>query len=126
MLNLLSNAVKFTSRGRIALYVGTKINRDGSERLFIKITDTGIGMSADVMEKIFDKYIQADSSIKRKYGGTGLGLYISRDLAHLMHGEITVKSWPGRGSHFFVTLPLKEAVPMGHEMPRFQEMVEVG
>lgn len=106
LLNLLSNAVKFTQKGNVTLHVNVGPDRNGGDRLRIKVADTGIGMSEDALEKIFGKYTQANASVSRKYGGTGLGLSISRELAHLMHGEIAVKSWPGMGSHFIVTLPL--------------------
>lgn len=66
-------------------------------------------MSEDTLGKIFDKYVQGDSSTSRNYGGTGLGLSISQDLAHLMHGDIAVKSWPGMGSHFILNLPLHKS-----------------
>jgi signal transduction histidine kinase len=71
---------------------------------------TGIGMDKASLVRIFGKYAQANSSISRNYGGTGLGLSISQDLAHLMKGDITVKSWPGMGSHFVVTLPLHKCM----------------
>lgn len=109
LLNLLSNAVKFTERGCVALYVNAKVDANGNDQLWITVTDTGIGINEDSLEKIFGKYTQADSSISRRYGGTGLGLSISQDLAHLMHGGITATSWPGMGSHFILTLPLKRA-----------------
>jgi len=109
LLNLLSNAVKFTETGHVALYVNAKLDRHGNDQLCITVADTGIGMETDSLKKIFGKYTQADSSISRKHGGTGLGLSISQDLAHLMHGDIAVKSWPGMGSHFVVTLPLAKA-----------------
>ncbi len=109
LINLLSNAVKFTERGYIALYVTAKVDMHGKEKICITVEDTGIGMNAASLERIFDKYTQANSSISRRYGGTGLGLSISQDLAHLMHGDITVKSWPGMGSHFSVSLPLIKA-----------------
>lgn len=106
LLNLLSNAVKFTATGNITLYVNRIRGREGNEQLCITVADTGIGMSESTLGKIFDKYVQGDSSTSRNYGGTGLGLSISQDLAHLMQGGITVKSWPNMGSHFILTLPL--------------------
>jgi len=107
LLNLLSNAVKFTERGHVALYVNAKRDGRGNDQLCVTVADTGIGICKDSLKKIFGKYTQARTS--RKYDGTGLGLCISQKLAHLMHGDITVKSWPGMGSHFIVTLPLKIA-----------------
>lgn len=109
LLNLLSNAVKFTARGSVSLDVSATTDADGSDALCITVSDTGIGMSHDELEKIFGEYAQANAGVSRKHGGTGLGLSISRNLARLMHGDITVKSGPGMGSHFIVTLPLREA-----------------
>lgn len=109
LINLLSNAIKFTENGYIALYVNAKIDPHGQEQISITVEDTGIGMDASSLKKVFGKYIQANSSISRKYGGTGLGLSISQNLVHLMHGNIAVKSWSGMGSQFIVTLPLTKA-----------------
>jgi signal transduction histidine kinase len=109
LLNLLSNSVKFTEKGQVSLYVNTKRDPHGNDQLRITVADTGIGMSEESLKKIFCKYRQTDASISRNYGGTGLGLAISQQFAQLMDGNITVKSWPGMGSHFTVTLPLKKA-----------------
>lgn len=109
LLNLLSNAVKFTEKGQVSLCVDAKLDMHGNHQLCITVADTGIGMGKDALEKIFCKYTQAHSSVSREYGGTGLGLSISQDLARLMHGNIAVKSWPGMGSHFIMTLPLQKA-----------------
>ena len=108
LLNLLSNAIKFTEKGQVSLYVNTKRDKQGREQLCIIVADTGIGMKEEVLEKIWGKYAQANTSIPRQHGGTGLGLSISQELARLMHGNIAVKSWPGIGSHFIVTLPLQK------------------
>jgi len=112
LLNLLSNAVKFTEKGQISLYVNAKRDEHGNDQLSITVADTGVGISKDSLEKIFSKYVQANASIGRRYGGTGLGLSISQELAHLMHGNIAVKSWLGMGSHFIVTLPLQKAAAL--------------
>ena len=103
-LNLIGNAVKFTQTGRIA--VGVRTTED-SNRLEIAVSDTGIGIPQDKFEQIFEKFIQADSSIGRRYGGTGLGLPICAQLAELLGGSIAVESEVGKGSVFTVTLPLK-------------------
>jgi signal transduction histidine kinase len=108
LLNLLSNAVKFTATGNVTLYVNGVIGDEGNDQLCITVVDTGIGISEESLKRIFDKYAQGHASIGRKYGGTGLGLSISQDLAHLMHGDIAVKSWPGMGSHFILTLPMQK------------------
>src|SRR5262249_42824083 len=104
LLNLLSNAAKFTEGGTVALEVQRRIEQ-GVAWLVFRVTDTGIGMGAEQMGKLFQAFSQADPSTTRKYGGTGLGLAISRQLCQKMGGEIAVESEPGRGSLFTVRLP---------------------
>ena len=117
--NLCSNAIKFTEAGSITIHVGCKPTDDPIvERLEISVKDTGIGISADKIGTIFDKFIQADSSINRKYGGTGLGLAISKTLVEAMDGHISVVSEPEGGSTFTVEIPMKIALvstPQGSE-----------
>lgn len=105
LVNLLGNAIKFTSRGGIRISVAISERRDDSVRLRIDVTDTGIGIPAEAMERIFKPFTQADSSTTRHYGGTGLGLSICSRLAELMDGRITVESREGAGSTFSVHLP---------------------
>ena len=100
LLNLLTNAVKFTPRGSVIL----EARHDGTN-LMLAVTDTGIGMAPDVLERIFQPFQQADTSITRQYGGTGLGLSITHRLVCLMGGQIQVQSQPGQGSRFEVRLP---------------------
>jgi signal transduction histidine kinase len=109
ILNLLSNAVKFTDAGCISLDVQAVHDARGWQ-LRIAVTDTGIGMSPAQLARIFNKYEQADKSTTRKYGGTGLGLTICRDLAQMMCGDILVESTPGMGSCFTALLHLPEAI----------------
>jgi CheY-like chemotaxis protein/HPt (histidine-containing phosphotransfer) domain-containing protein len=104
LVNLLANAVKFTEQGEVRL----RVARDG-EASYVKVSDTGIGMSAEQLARLVKPCEQADSSTTRRYGGSGLGLAISQDLARLMGGEITVDSVPGAGSAFTLRLPLPEA-----------------
>jgi signal transduction histidine kinase/CheY-like chemotaxis protein len=102
--NLLSNAFKFTQKGGVTLAVSRA--GAGDDRLIVAVTDTGIGISPEQQESIFEAFRQADGTISRKYGGTGLGLSISRELSRLLGGVITVDSRPGEGSTFTVTLPV--------------------
>lgn len=104
LLNLLSNAVKFTEAGQVRLRVG-----HGPDGLVLQVTDTGIGMSPEQQQRIFDPFAQADASTTRRYGGTGLGTTIARQLVQLMGGSITVDSVVGQGSTFSVLLPLRQA-----------------
>jgi signal transduction histidine kinase/DNA-binding response OmpR family regulator len=105
LFNLLSNACKFTEHGRVALSVRRDDAADGAWLTFT-VTDTGIGLSPEQLGRLFQEFSQADSATTRKYGGTGLGLALSRRLCRLMNGEITVASAPGHGSTFTVRLPV--------------------
>jgi signal transduction histidine kinase/ActR/RegA family two-component response regulator len=113
LYNLLSNAVKFTHSGEVRV----KIARTG-ERLIITVSDTGVGISAEALARLFQKFEQADATTTRKFGGTGLGLAICRELAEMMGGSINAMSEPGQGSTFIVELalprvetPTPQAVP---------------
>jgi adenylate cyclase len=103
LLNLLSNACKFTKEGEIALRV-RKV-ADGREWVELAVADTGIGLTAEQQAKLFQEFTQADSLTARRYGGTGLGLALSRKLARMMGGDVTATSEPGKGSVFTVRLP---------------------
>jgi signal transduction histidine kinase/DNA-binding response OmpR family regulator len=105
LLNLLSNAVKFTEHGSVSLSAEVS----GGQLVF-RVVDTGIGIPAEQLARLFSPFEQGDSSTTRKYGGTGLGLAISRKLATLMGGELQVKSTPGTGSEFELRLPCVEAI----------------
>jgi signal transduction histidine kinase/CheY-like chemotaxis protein len=100
LFNLLNNASKFTEKGVVALTV-----EDGGDQVIWKVTDNGIGMSPEQAQRIFEEFTQADESTTRKFGGTGLGLTISRKLIQLMGGEIQVSSRLGQGSTFTIRLP---------------------
>jgi signal transduction histidine kinase/DNA-binding response OmpR family regulator len=109
LLNLLSNAVKFTERGEAVLTVTASVARNAAELTFA-VRDTGIGLSAEAIGRLFQKFSQADVSTTRKYGGTGLGLAISKRLAELMGGTMWVESGgPGRGSTFHFTIKVPTA-----------------
>jgi two-component system sensor histidine kinase RpfC len=108
IFNLLGNAVKFTQEGQVEVRVGVRPAEAGvdSPHLLLEIEDTGIGIPADKLTHIFESFSQADVSTTRRFGGSGLGTTIARQLALLMHGTIGVKSVEGEGSRFWVRLPL--------------------
>lgn len=106
MMNLCSNAVKFTENGSVdVLITCEKMDDAGGEWVTFSVRDSGIGISPAHLQMIFQKFVQADSTINRKYGGTGLGLTITKKLTDIMGGEITVESDLGQGSKFTVRLP---------------------
>jgi signal transduction histidine kinase/CheY-like chemotaxis protein len=105
LFNLLSNATKFTDHGTVTLTVSRRPAPEG-DRVVFEVRDTGIGMTPEQMEKLFQEFSQADSSTTRKYGGTGLGLAISRRFCRMMGGDILVASEWSKGSTFTVDLPL--------------------
>jgi PAS domain S-box-containing protein len=129
LFNLLSNASKFTDQGTITLTVERMSDEDGKVKLenefqsstlilhpsdewfVFSISDSGIGMSPDQIEKLFEAFIQADASTTRKYGGTGLGLAITQRFSRMMGGDIAVKSTPGQGSTFTIWLPVEVPEP---------------
>jgi signal transduction histidine kinase/DNA-binding response OmpR family regulator/uncharacterized membrane protein len=119
LLNLSNNAVKFTERGEVVVAVEL-VERDArSARLRFEVRDTGIGMSPDLQQRLFQPFSQADVSTSRRFGGTGLGLAISQHLVRLMGGELLAESVPGAGSRFHFTLPFgvqaaAAAAPAGH------------
>jgi two-component system sensor histidine kinase RpfC len=106
--NLLSNAAKFTEKGQITLKVLRESETGSGLVVRFEVTDTGIGMSEEQRKRIFDRFAQADTSITRKFGGTGLGTTISKELVELMGGKIGVESAKGKGSTFWFTVPMDE------------------
>ncbi|MCK2086853.1 ATP-binding protein [Thauera aromatica] len=108
LINLLDNAIKFTEHGQVSLKIERVEPRQPSARelwLRFSITDTGIGMTPEQIERLFTPFVQADQTIARRYGGTGLGLSIVRRLADLLGGEVGITSTPGEGSSFWLELP---------------------
>ncbi|WP_295008463.1 PAS domain S-box protein [uncultured Dechloromonas sp.] len=117
LINFLSNAIKFTERGRIDLR--TSLIEAGSDDVLIRceVSDTGIGIAADHLSRLFQPFEQGDTSTTRRYGGTGLGLAISKRLAAAMHGDIGVESEPGSGSTFWFTARLKRGTETRERPP---------
>ncbi len=123
LVNLIGNAIKFTEKGKVELAVNCVERTDAKAVLHFVVTDTGIGIDSAALSRLFKPFTQADSSMNRRYGGTGLGLVISMRLAQAMGGIIQVQSTPGRGSKFQLVLPcpLPEASSAAQpvEAPRF-------
>jgi PAS domain S-box-containing protein len=109
LVNLLSNAVRFTSVGDVSLNVGRAQNEGGDPFVLFSVCDTGIGIPADKLDRLFRSFSQVDASTTRRFGGTGLGLAICRKLTEMMHGNIWVESKEGKGSKFSAAIPLKAA-----------------
>jgi CheY-like chemotaxis protein/two-component sensor histidine kinase len=109
LFNLLGNALKFTQRGSVRVHARTAPLGDGRTQILLAVSDTGIGLDAGQLARLFRPFAQADSVTTRQYGGTGLGLSIVRRLAELMDGQASVESTPGVGSTFTVTLTLRAA-----------------
>lgn len=112
--NLTNNAVKFTETG----FVKVEVNTQAPKEITISVVDSGIGIPSDKQKSIFEQFVQADTSITRKYGGTGLGLSITKNLVELMKGKLTLVSTEGKGSTFTVTLPLEIC-----EAPKIDEII---
>ena len=106
LLNLVSNAVKFTEEGSVT--IKAELLDESPDKMLISVIDTGIGISAKQKETVFDRFRQADSSTTRKYGGTGLGLPICKELVEMHGGELDFASEEGQGSTFFFTIPLAD------------------
>ncbi len=107
LTNLLSNAIKFTSRGEVILQVALVRKQHGQQLLRFSVEDTGIGIAAEALKNLFHKFTQADGSTTRKYGGTGLGLSVCKQLVELQNGVIGVDSEEGKGSIFWFTLTMQ-------------------
>lgn len=117
--NLVNNAVKFTSQGRVSLMASIHEIDDQGVSIYFEVTDTGPGIPEKLVPKIFDSFIQADTSYAKKFQGTGLGLTICRELVHLMGGQIAVRSTIDQGSTFYFTL--KFQIPGQAEIDQFSE-----
>jgi CheY-like chemotaxis protein len=107
LLNLCGNAVKFTETGSVSMIAEPA--RGAADMVAIRVADTGIGIAREALDRLFNRFEQADASTTRRFGGTGLGLAIARELAELMGGTLIAASVPGRGSEFTLTIPLPAA-----------------
>ena len=116
LFNLLSNACKFTERGTISLTVAREVV-DGRDSMVFAVGDTGIGMTPEQVSRLFEAFSQADAATTRRYGGTGLGLALSRRLCRVMGGDVTVESIAGRGSTFTIRLPAEVAETVAEPAP---------
>jgi GAF domain-containing protein/DNA-binding response OmpR family regulator/anti-sigma regulatory factor (Ser/Thr protein kinase) len=121
VLNLLSNAAKFTAAGRITLKAAIE-----NEMLIVAVSDTGIGITEEALGRIFEEFQQADTSTTRQYGGTGLGLTISRDLARLLGGDLTAASEYGKGSTFTLAVPIRYGTKPASREPEPQPAHQAG
>ena len=120
MLNLVGNAIKFTNVGQVLVEVKCLENIDDNLNISIDVIDTGIGLDNESRETLFDSFTQADNSTSRTYGGTGLGLTISKRLVEIMNGKIDVESEPGKGSRFWLEIELLKA-----DSPKKLEKIEL-
>ena len=114
LLNLLSNAAKFTENGTITLSA-SRSRREGRDEVFFSVADTGIGLSEEQRAKLFQRFQQADASTTRKFGGTGLGLSLTKAFAEMLGGDVWVDSVPGRGSTFTLRMPALYVEPKAGE-----------
>ena len=117
LFNLLSNASKFTEKGTITLKA-EPVFKDGARWIAFRVADTGIGMTPEQLDKLFQPFVQADSSTSRKYGGTGLGMTITQLFVKMMGGEMSVASEPGAGTTFNVLLPTEVKAQLPAEVPK--------
>ncbi|MDH5537891.1 MAG: ATP-binding protein [Rhizobacter sp.] len=132
LFNLIGNAIKFTERGSVVIRSQHLRRGDGRVDWTVRVRDTGIGIAAEVIPNLFERFMQADNSTSRRFGGSGLGLAISRELVELMGGQIGVDSRIGEGSEFRVTVPLSgvstgsgATTDRGHESPTVRRGLRV-
>lgn len=119
LINVIGNAIKFTEAGEVGIYIS--LQSGTQPRLNIQVKDTGIGISSEQKNRIFEAFVQADSSTTKRYGGTGLGLAICKQIIELMDGNITVDSSSERGSNFVISIPVAEPVQMDDRQAAAQQ-----
>ena len=124
LVNLVGNAVKFTSQGQVIIRIDSTV-KDTVPVLQFEVIDSGEGIPTEIQAHIFDRFQQADNSVSRRHGGTGLGTAIAKHLVELMGGEIGLESEPGRGSRFWLQIPLRIADAGREEFPLFPEGARV-
>ena len=126
LVNLISNGIKFTEQGQIELSVDLLAWRQNDQAAVIRfeVRDTGIGISPEAQERIFERFTQADDSTTRRYGGTGLGVTISKQLVELMGGQIGVESEPGQGSTFWLQVPFKVSPEVQDTQPESMTLAD--
>ena len=123
LFNLVSNAAKFTHGGRIKVEAERQF-MDGSDWIMFRVSDTGIGLSSEQIVRLFQSFTQADASTTRKFGGTGLGLALTRRFCQMMGGDVTVHSVPGEGSVFTIKLPATVSEPIGEPVVSIEDRPE--
>ncbi len=129
LMNLAGNGIKFTEKGSVTIAVAVAGHENDRVTLHFEVRDTGIGIPADRLDNIFRSFTQADSDTTRKYGGTGLGLTISKQLVEMQGGTLMVESKPGRGSRFFFDIAYRveeSGAPSRHRMPEIREDILKG
>jgi PAS domain S-box-containing protein len=126
LLNLLSNACKFTKGGTVAVRAGRVLNERGEPWIEIAVADSGIGMSADQVVRVFEPFVQAEATTARRFGGTGLGLAITRRMAELLGGAISAESVEGQGSTFTLRLPAVLREGAAARLPEFTAAAALG
>ena len=127
LINLIGNALKFTDYGRVDVYV-RPLGQANPQRIRIEIVDTGIGIPENVQEHIFERFTQADTSVTRRYGGTGLGTTIARQLVEMMGGQMGLSSREGEGTTFWMEIPFALQMPkaLTHQPEQFDKPMRVG
>jgi two-component system, sensor histidine kinase RpfC len=125
LINLVANAVKFTEKGHVVLGMGTEATEGNKTRLRFVVADTGVGIPRDAQKSIFESFTQADGATNRRFGGTGLGLTIVRELAQIMGGHVSVESSPQQGSRFTVVLPFETRPGEAAPAKEFEEPFQI-